>query len=97
MFQWVWACSVTQLRPTLCSPMDCIASQASLTREFSSREYWSGLAAISSCRGSSLHLLTLLFWQADSLLLSHLGILAQIVKNLPAMQETEETWVRSLG
>ena len=43
MFQWVWARSVTQLCLTLCSPMDCIASQAPLTREFSRREYWSGL------------------------------------------------------
>ena len=39
---WVkWAlCSVTQLCPTLCDPMDC---QAPLSMGFSRQEFWSGL------------------------------------------------------
>ena len=28
---------------TLCDPMDCVASQALLSREFSRQEYWSDL------------------------------------------------------
>ena len=34
-------CSVTQLCPTLCNPMDC--TQAPLSMEFSRPGYWSGL------------------------------------------------------
>ena len=34
---------VTQLCPTLCDPMDCIACQATLSMGFS-RQYWSGLS-----------------------------------------------------
>ena len=34
---------VTQSCLTFCDPMDCIARQASLSMEFSSQEYWSGL------------------------------------------------------
>ena len=32
-----------QLHPTLCDPMDCIASQAPLSMGFSRQEYWIGL------------------------------------------------------
>ena len=35
---------VTQLCPTLCDPMDCIACQATLSMGFSRQEYWSGLS-----------------------------------------------------
>ena len=34
---------VTQLCPTLCDPMDCIACEAPLSMEFSRQESWSGL------------------------------------------------------
>ena len=34
---------VTQLCPTLCNPMDCIACQDPLSMGFSRQEYWSGL------------------------------------------------------
>ena len=39
----VCVCSVAQLCPTLCNPMDYIAYQAPLSMEFSRQEYWSGL------------------------------------------------------
>ena len=32
-----------QLYLTLCNPMDCNLTQASLSKEFSRQEYWSGL------------------------------------------------------
>ena len=34
---------LAQSCPTLCNPMDCIAFQAPLSREFTRQEYWSGL------------------------------------------------------
>ena len=38
------------------------------------------------------------FWIARKVLYLDLGVvMAQRVKNLPATQETQETWVRSLG
>ena len=33
----------TQLYPTLCDPMDCVALQAPLSMGFYRQEYWSGL------------------------------------------------------
>ena len=36
----MYLCSVAQLCPTLCDPMDI--SQAPLSMEFSKQEYWSG-------------------------------------------------------
>ena len=36
-------CSVTQLCPTLCDPMDCVGCQSPLFMRFSGQEYWSGL------------------------------------------------------
>ena len=54
-----------------------IAGQDPLSVELSRQEYWSGLPSPSSgifpTQGLNLHLLCLLHWQADSLLLSHLG------------------------
>ena len=68
--------SVTQSCLTLCDPIDCIC-QAILSMEFSRQEYWSGchflLQGIFPTQGSNQHLLFLLHWQVDSLLLSHLG------------------------
>ena len=34
---------MAQSCPTLCDPMDCVASQTPLSMEFSKLEYWSGL------------------------------------------------------
>ena len=54
-----------------------VAHQAPLSMEFSRQEYWSGLLfptpGIFPTQGSNLQLLGLLHWQADSLLLHHLG------------------------
>ena len=56
-----------------------VVVQALLSMEFSSLEYWSGmhvhLQGIFLTQGSNLHLLSLLYWQADSLPLHHLGSL----------------------
>ena len=43
-----------QLWSTFCHPMDCIASQAPLSMEFSRQEYWSGLLFCHSGMPSSL-------------------------------------------
>ena len=40
----VLSCSVTQLCPTLCDPMDYIAHQDPLPMGFPRQEYWSGLS-----------------------------------------------------
>ena len=54
-----------------------IACQAPLSMEFSRQEYWSRLPflfqGIFLTKGSKLHLLRLLHWQADSLPLHYLG------------------------
>ena len=39
----VCVCPLTQSCPTLCDPMDCVASGAPLFMKFSRQEYWSGL------------------------------------------------------
>ena len=55
-----------------------VAYEAPLSMGFSRQEYWSGchflLQGIFLTQELNLHLLYLLNWQADSLLLSHLGI-----------------------
>ena len=51
------------------------------------------LQGIFPTQGSNQHLLCLLYWQAGSLPLGA-SLMAQMVKNLPAMQETQ---VQSLG
>ena len=65
-----------QLRPTLCGSVD-YSLQAPLSREFSRQEYWSGLPfpspGVFPTQGSKPHLSCLLYWQADSLPLCHLG------------------------
>jgi len=48
------------------------------------------LQGIFLTQGSNLHLLCLLHWQVDSILKT----MTQMVKNLPAMQET---WIQPLG
>ena len=43
-FMCMYMCAkLLQLCPTLCDPMDCIASQAPLSMGFSRQEYWIGL------------------------------------------------------
>ena len=62
--------------PTLCNPMDC-SSQGSSFHGFSRQEYWSGLPflppGVFPTQGLNQSLLYLLQWQADSLLLHHMG------------------------
>ena len=59
-----------------------VANKAPLSMGFSRQEYWSGchflLQGVFPTQESKLHLLYLLNWQADSLLLSHLGIPIEI-------------------
>ena len=69
--------AVAQSCPTLCDLMDYIASQASLSMEFSRQEYWSALPFPTpghipdpGIKHVSLHVL---HWQADYLPVSHLG------------------------
>ena len=54
-----------------------VACQAPLSMGFSRQEYWSGLhfllQGIFQTQGLNAHLLCLLNWQANCLLLSHLG------------------------
>ena len=57
-------CSLTQLSPTLCSPMYC---QALMPMEFSRQEYWSGVALSTSGGLPKPMSLCILHWQADSL------------------------------
>ena len=69
-------CVCVQLWPTLCGSVD-YTRQAPLSMKFSRQEYWSGLPFLSPgvfpTQGSKPHLLCLLYWQADSLPLCHLG------------------------
>ena len=70
-------CLVTQVCPTLCDPMDCVAHQAPLSMEFSRQQYWCELPCpppedlpdlgIEPTSPVAPEL------QADSLLLSHQG------------------------
>ena len=43
MHSLLHACSVAQLCPTLCDPMDFFSVQAPLSMEFARQEHWSGL------------------------------------------------------
>ena len=72
----VCACSVTQLCPTLCDPMDCSLPGSSVHGDFPGKN--AGVVAISSSRGASPPregwnpcLSCLLHWQAESFQLSH--------------------------
>ena len=69
---WLCLCLVTRSGPTLCDPLD-YSSPAPLFMEFSRKEYWSGLPfhtpGIFLTQGLNLHVLHLLHWQVDSLLL----------------------------
>ena len=66
-------CSVTQLCPTLCDPVDC---RLLCPRDFPGKNTGVGchfLLKIFPTQGSNPHFLHLLHWQVDSLPLSHLG------------------------
>ena len=98
---------VAQSCPTLCDTMDCIAHQALLPMGFSRQEYWSGLPFSSpgDLPDSGIELRSAPL-QADALtseppgkpIFIHMfymaSLVAQLVRNLPAMQETQ---VQSLG
>ena len=68
-------CLVTQLCPTLCSPMDCSPPGSSLHGDSPSKNIGVAclflLQGIFLTQGSNLHLLLFLHWQVDSLPLSH--------------------------
>ena len=99
---------VAQSCSTFCDPVGCSPSGSSpLSMEFSRQEYWSGLPSLSlgDLPDTGIEPVSPAF-QVDSLpseppgqVASHSSILgvslvAQMMKNLPEMQETQ---VRSLG
>ena len=72
----ICGCSVTQLFPTVCDPMDCsLPTRLLCPWNFPRKNTWAGchflLQGIFPIQGSNLRLLCLLHWQTDSL--SHLG------------------------
>ena len=79
--KWVcWiicVCSVAQLCLTLCNPMDCCPPGSSVLGSFSGKNTGMGchflLQGIFPTQGLNLCLWDLMYWQADSLPLSHLG------------------------
>ena len=73
-----YCCLVAKLCPTLCDPMNCSPPGS---MGFSRQEYWSGLP-FSSPRifPTQRSNLRLLHWLADSLSLSHQGILPAPIK-----------------
>ena len=70
-------CSVVQLCPTLCDPMDCGLLDSSVHWDSPGKNTGVGnhalLQEIFLTQGSNPHLLCLLHWQAGSLPLSYLG------------------------
>ena len=74
---YVHVCSVFQLCPSLCNPMNCTLPGSSVHGVFWARILEWGcqflLQVIFPTQGLNLHLLCLLHWQANSLPLSHLG------------------------
>jgi len=69
----VCTCSVVQLCPTLCDPMDCIAHQAPLSMEFSRQEFWSELPFPPPGGLPDPGIKLASHWRAVSLPLHHLG------------------------
>ena len=71
------ACSVTQLCPTVCDPMDCSPPGSSVHGDSPGKNTGMGchflLQGIFPTQGSNPGLLRLLRWQVDSLPLSRLG------------------------
>ena len=65
-----WWCSVTQLCPILCDPLNH-SPPGPLSMEFSKQEYWSGVPfptpGTFPTQGWNPHLLCVLHWQVDSL------------------------------
>ena len=87
----VCVCSVAQLCPVLCDPMDCNPSGTSIHR-ISQARTWNVLPfpspgdLLDPTQGSNPHLLSLLLWQVVSSPLSHLG-------NLMLLQiQTQVEW-----
>ena len=68
-------CLVIQSCQTLCDPMDCSPPGSSIHGIFQARilEWVAILQGNFLTQGLNLHLLHVLYWQADSLPLSHLG------------------------
>ena len=105
--EWrVLACSVAQLCPTFCHPVDgsssvsCVARQAPLSMGFPRQEYWSGLPFPSPRDrpnpGIKIVSLQLLHWQVDSLPLSHLGSPFRM-ENLPTYTHRIHAWFQWRG
>ena len=73
----MWLCLVTQSCPTLCNPMDCSPPVSSVHVDSPGKNTGAGchfqLQGIFSTQGLNLCLFHLLYWQADSLPLCHLG------------------------
>ena len=82
----VCVCSDAQLHLTLCDPMDCSPPGSSVRGIFPGKHTGVSchflLQGIFPTKGSNPHLLRLLHWQRDSLLLSHQGSLEYICQTL---------------
>ena len=84
---------VAQACPTLCNPMDCSPPGPSVHGIFQARVLeWVAIAF-------SISFLLNLFFEEDIYIEVQLIYFpgGSAVKNSPAMQETQETWVQSLG
>ena len=91
----VRACSVAQLCSTLCNPVDCSPPGSSVHEDSPDKNTGVGyhflLQGIFLTQGSNQSLWSLLHWQADSLLLYHLGSL--VVQWLGIGLPMRGTWV----
>ena len=74
---YLCVCLVAQSCPILCDPMDCSLPGSSVHEILQARILeWVAMIfsrGISLTQGSNLQFFSLLHWQVDSLLLSHLG------------------------
>ena len=98
----VFVCLVTQSCPTLCHPKDCSPSGSSV-HEILQARILEGVAISSSRRSSWLRNWTHISYVSciGRWFLYHyatwVSLMAQRVKNSPAMQEMQEMWVWSLA
>ena len=73
-FTFMWLAVRAESCPTLCDPTDCIACRPPLSLNFPAKNNGVGCHFFPT-QGSNPRLLHLLRWQADPLLLHHLGSL----------------------
>ena len=86
----VCECSVVQLCPTLCSPMDCSPPDSSVHRLFQARILEQITVSSSRGQGSNLCLLHLQHWQADTNIQFSHGSYPYKTSNLRRKTNTEQ-------